>query len=365
MLSPALMPLREQVYWLGRPVAVMAAPHWDGLAFGALGLVTLCAWLWTGLQAHALDGGAAWRHLRAMPIGAGVALRVDLAVLSVAGLPLLLPFAAAMFSLRGNPAALATVAALALQLPLVQALWLRGSWRAAAFCLLFDLTGMALGAGGSSQWVSAALAAGGAGFALACLIRMPGPGVRYAGAVPRVLRVGAARPRLLNLAAIDLRYLFRTSQLAQHVRLLLCMAWPLLLNRLLGLTSLDDAASRVALLCLAWPPLIFNLAGLAVDLAMLHAPMLPLHRTLGVSGRGLRAAMLLVLGSLLSLACLPLAAVLYRHGQSVMVLALFPIGMPTLAVCAQRNVSGRSQGFLPKVSVVAAACVVQLGLLAL
>jgi hypothetical protein len=365
MLSPALMPLREQFYWLGKPVAVMAAPEWNGLAFGALGLVTLCAWLWTGLQAHALDGAGAWRHLRAMPLGAGVALRVDLAVLAVADLPLLLPFAAAMFSLRGNPAALATVSALAVQLPLAQALWLRGSWRAAAGCLLFDVAGMALGASGLSPWLLAALAAAGAGAALACLIRSPGPGMRHARAVPSVLRLGAQRPRLLNLATINLRYLFRMSQLAPHVRLLLCMAWPLLLNRLLGLTSLDDAASRVALLCMAWPPLIFNLAGLAIDLAALHAPMLTLHRALGVTGRHLRAAMLLVLGVVLSLAGVPLAVVLYRHGQSGLVLALFPVGVLTLAVCAQLNVSARTRGFLPKVAVVAAVCVVQLGLLAL
>ncbi|MBP1203519.1 hypothetical protein JOD97_001533 [Duganella sp. 1411] len=365
MLSPALMPLPEQIYWLGRPVAVMAAPGWDGLALGALGLVTLFAWLWTGLQAHALDGAGAWRHLRAMPLGASMALRVDLAVLAVADLPLWLPFAAAIFSLRGDPAAVAIVAALALQLPLFQALWLRGSWRAAAGCLLFDVAGMALRAGGLSPWLFAAMAAGGAGTALACLIRSPGPGMRGMAVVPRVLRLGAGRARILNLAAIDLRHLFRVSQLAQHVRLLLCMAWPLLLNRLLGLSALDDASSRVALLCLAWPPLIFNLSGLAVDLAALHAPMLPLHRALGVAGHQLHTAMLLVLGTLLSLACLPLATALYPHGKSPLVLALFPVGVATLAVCAQLNLSARARGFLPKVAVVATACFAQIALLSL
>ena len=363
ILSPALMPLSEQFYWLGRPVALMVTPGWDGLALGALVLVTLCAWLWTGLQAHALDGAGAWRHLRAMPLGASLALRVDLAVLVLADLPLLLPFVAAMFSLRGNPAALAIVGALALQLPLAQALWLRGWWRAAAGCLLFDVAGMVLRASGLSPWLFAGVAACGAGAALACLIRAPGAGVVRARVVPRALRLGAGRIRMLNLAAINLRHLFRISQLTQHVRLLLCMAWPLLLNRLLDLSQLDDAGSHIALLFLAWPPLIFNLAGLAVDLTVLHAPMLALYRALGVAERQLRAAMLLVLGTLLSLACLPLAAVLYRHGQSLLVLAVFPAGVATLAICAQLNVGARTRGFIPKLAVVALVCVAQLSLL--
>ena len=82
-------------------------------------------------------------------------------------------------------------------------------------------------------------------------------------------------------------------------------------------------------------------------------------------GRHLRMATQLVLGMLLSLACVPLVVVLYRHGQSGLVLALFPVGVATLAVCAHLNVSAHTGGFLPKLAVVAAACLVQLGLLAL
>jgi hypothetical protein len=357
-----MMPLREQLYWLGRPVTLILESESGGLSYIALALVTLCAWLWTGLQAHALDGAAPWRHLTTMPLAAGMALRVDLALLAVADLPLLMPFAAAMFSLHDDPAAVATVAALALQLPLAQALLLRGS-RRAAYCLLFDIVGMVLTDAGASRWWVAAIAAAGAAATLSLLIWAPGPQLKRRWAVPRVLRLRAGGSRVLNLAAIALRHLFRISQLAQHMRLLLCMVWPLLLNRLLTLGGLDDGSSRVVLMLLAWPPLIFNLAGLAVDLSMLHAPMLPLYRSLGVARHQLGLATLLVLGALLSVACLPLALVLYQHSHSALVLLILPAGVLTLGVCAQLNVSAGRQAFLPKVIVVGLACAAQVFLL--
>lgn len=364
ILSPALMPLSEQIYWLGRPVAVIAVSGGALLALGALGLVALCGWLWTGLQMHALDGANAWRHLCTMPLGTGMALRVDLVVLILADLPLWLPFAAAMFSLRSNPAAMTTVAALAIQLPLAQALIFRGRLRAAN-CLLFDAAGIVLHASGASAWLLTSMAACGAGTALVCLIRAPSHSVARARMVPHTLRLKASRNSVLNLAAINLRHLFSFSQLTQHVRLLLCATWPLLLDQLLSLSQLDAPSSRTVLLLLAWPPQIFNLAGLAVNLTVLHSPMQPIYRSLGVLQNQFHAASLLVLGTLLSLICLPLADVLYVHGQSMFILLMFPIGAVALVMCAQLNINASTQVFLPKLVVVMLACIAQLSLLSI
>ena len=356
LLSPADMPLAEQVQLVASPVLQMVDTNDAARGAGVWIAMLLLAWSWSSLQGQALAGGRAWTHLTSMPLPPRVLQAVDLTVVAVADLPLWLPFAAAILSLAGGrtPAAatIAAASALACQLPAVQSLALRRP-RGIAACVLGSLAGFAaMGATGSAWPLALATWAGTA----AGLLPRP-----HESAKPRRSRRRSAlalraqwSPRM-HMAAIDLRFLFGPGALGRHLALVLASILPPLLFAFLQRGDIQPTVIVVALLLLL-PSLVFRVAGLALDLQRLHLPMQRLHATLGVQPRERAAVSLRVLCAGCAIVCLPLALTLWRASGSPAALALVPIGvlaMTTMVLLDRGNGIGR---FVVRVTVAALAC---------
>jgi hypothetical protein len=260
--SPATMPLAAQIHAVGAPVrhAVEGGdPSYTVTAWLALTTVALA---WSAVQTDALRGGAAWRFLHSLPTVVRLETPVDLAVLLIADLPLLLPFAAYLVSLPRSAADGAIAAALALNLVALQQRALRRSPSALAVVL----------------------ASSGAAWALcreplretAPLLLALGPAIAWTlpdqWAVFRPLRLSFSKPPrtlnadrglLGNLIAINLRVLTRRDTLPAR---LILPVYALLLSGLgFGWESLGLRQPVAAGLLLAGHlPLVFQSAGLAV-----------------------------------------------------------------------------------------------------
>src|SRR4051812_40990178 len=81
LLSPADMPLGEQLRLVGAPVLQMLEAADAARSIGLWAALLLVAWSWSALQAQALSGGHAWHHLATMPIAPRLLQAVDLTVL--------------------------------------------------------------------------------------------------------------------------------------------------------------------------------------------------------------------------------------------------------------------------------------------
>jgi hypothetical protein len=359
-VSPAMMPIPDQIRLLGAPVLKVVEGNHFWLSAGCWFLILVLAWMWTGLQARALLGGPGWQHLRSLPKVSGRARWVDLAVFAATDLPLLLPFAAALLSLgiaRGGPslAAIAAVVALAGQLPVLQCLVLQDT-RRGALCVAADMAGLAATGAGASPWILALMAAAGGILGIALMARTPRVAGRGALRLPGFLRLHGRGRAEWNLARINARYLFSAKQYTQHVRLLLCALLPVALDAVLRQTRLEAAAMPAVQLVVALPPLVLSLAALSIELRTLHTPAMPMNLALGLNSVQLRRASLMVLNCAFCVLCAPLAFCLGLHRPWWQVIALLPVGIAALTACALLNDRAFNQALIPKVVVVACAC---------
>jgi hypothetical protein len=343
---------------LGKPVLSILEPghfqHSACLWTLALGV----AWSWSSLQADALSGGKSWQYL-SLPLAPRLIQRVDLAVLLVTDLPILLPFCAAEVALlhKGDmlaiPVAVA-VAALAVQLPIIQLLALK-RLPSIGYCLVTDFVGLRAVAVGESSWLLVVAVVVG------CLLGLAFPTpVRRRNALrlinpPSCLRLHAEHSWTSNVAAINLRYLFGTAHFSRYLGLLLYVSLPLVLHGLLQDTGMNPTAA-ILILSLVLMPLVLRVSDLAFDLQRLHAPMAQLYTVFGLNESWVRRMNLLVLQAVFVVFCLPLTATLYLHTQSWRALGVLPIGMLTLAVCIQLNYRNANHALAPKFILTALAC---------
>jgi hypothetical protein len=365
-LAPAAMPLREQLRLLGRPVSIVVEAGHTWLSAACWLAILAIARAWTGLQANALLGGPGWRHLRSLPMVSGRGRWVDLAVLAAADLPLLLPFAAAIITAGPQhefvlPAVLAMLA-FALQLPVFQYLQLQ-RMAGSLPCLGIDLAGIAAaGTGADSWWLSCAAAAACAS-GIVFLARAPAQAARADRSLPAWLRLQSQRRLECNLALVNLRFLLGSGRAAQRIRLLACALLPVLLYGFLLQTSIPasgPSAVAAVLVSLGLPPLILCLSSLASELRGLHAPMLAMHRTMGIRNVHLQKAQLLVLAATFCLLCVPLMLTLCQASPSGYhawhVLALLPVGIMALAACCWLMQFSFNRVYILRIGVAALAC---------
>lgn len=364
LLSPADMPLAEQVQLLASPVLQMVQPGEAARGAGLWVGMLLVAWSWSALQGQALAGGRAWTQLAAMPLPPRVLQRVDLTVLAIADLPLWLSFGAALVSLAAGPTPAAAqgvaVLALACQIPVVQCLALRRP-RGVGACVLGSLAGfVAMGLAGSAWLLAVATVAG----SVAGLVPGPRPLARTGGRTRRpALALRRQWSTRMNMAAIDLRFLFGAGALGRHFGLALTALLPPPLFVFLG-GSVQPTVITIALLLLL-PSLLFRVAGLALDLQRLHVPMQRLHASLGIPRGELFRVSLTLLAAGCAIASVPLALTLWRASGSPLALASTPIGVLAMAAmaCLDRG-GGRGGGrFVVRVALAALACLAVYGLL--
>jgi hypothetical protein len=355
LLSPADMPLAEQLHLLATPVLQAVQTDHPARSIAVWATMLLLAWSWTALQAQAVAGGKAWDHLTAMPLAPRVPAAVDLTVLAIADLPLWLPFVAAVASLAlqrtTTSGALAAVLALAGQVPVVQCLALRRP-RGVAYCVLGSCAGFAaMGASGQPWLLCAGTLAGMA----AGLAHKP----RARARIPRLrqpwLALRAHGSPGVQLAAITVRSLFGAGALGRHFGLLLTAAMPAPLFAFLQRGGVQAPVIAVALLLLL-PPLLFRVAALALDVKRLHRPMERMHAALGIAAGTLFRITLLVLSAGFAVLSLPLAFTLWHASGSPMALALVPIGMAAMVVVAWLDRSGEPGRFVSRVLVAGLAC---------
>jgi hypothetical protein len=351
ILSPRDMPVRQQLALLGHPVLAMTAPGaWTTACLTWLTLLVL-ALGWVRVQGEALAGGPAWAHARAQ-LPAGLARRVDLAVLAVCDLPLFLPFAAALVTLPGATAlqrlqqAVAIVVTAAL-LPLMQ--WaLVQRRRPALLAAALQLVALALLAAGASVLPLLASAA----VTTAWLLRPAPLGTRTTAGATAVAadrgrrsaprwRLPFAAPVWVRLTAFDLRGLVEPGRLMRHLSLVACAALPLLVRDYFVAQGVRPGIVTGGVV-LTVVPLLFSVAGLAFELRRMHEPMLPLLASQGVAATLVRRVDLGVLLSLFVLLCVPLLATAWVERRSPVVLVVLPLaGLALLASAALNYRDGR------------------------
>lgn len=294
ILSPASMPLAAQIQVLASPVdRLLAGADAAAIWIGFAGL----AFAWSSLQGSALSGAEHWRYLSTQTGIRRWESGVDLAVLTIADLPLLLPFAAHQIELRISPSDLpfqaALAAGLALQLPLMQQRLLRGRNLAAWSIFVLSLA--------TVQSIAAGLPAA---VGLLNLIAGPLAADRFAAFLSAALRparreIGWKRPALSsesaarNLLKLNLRALLQPGVLLARLPLLAyagAIVWFGDHWRPLGLH--DSVA--LWLLLASMVPLLWQCAGLMLILRRARLPMLPVLTSLGIRPRQLLLADLAV-----------------------------------------------------------------------
>jgi len=339
MASPAMTPLIAQLHALGMPVLSLLEPGHFKDSAGLWLLLLAIAWGWSALQAGALSGGAGWRYL-SLPLPPRRIRWLNLGVLTVIDLPLLLPFCAAEFTLlhrfgmQAFPSVVA-VAALAMQLPVVQLL-AQQRWPCMVYCLVADIAGLAAAATGKSIWLVALAVLVGNLLGLTFSTRVSRSSRVRSIKPPSCLLLNAEYGRPRNIAAINLRYLFGSFQFGRYLGLLFWITLPVALHELLRTHDIGPAA-MLLILSLGLIPLVLHTAGLVFDLQRLHAPMTPLHTVYGLGVSWLHRVNSAVLQAVFLAFCLPMMSTLLLHGRYWQALAVLPIGMLMLAACIRLN----------------------------
>ncbi len=364
MASPRLMPLSEQVHIVGAPVSALLQPGAPVVTFGVWAMLLAAAALWSALQPGMLAGGNAWRHLRTLPLPSHLLDRVDFAVLAVMDLPLMLPFAAAAVTLLRAPgdavphATLMAIALLAAQLPLTQLLVMRRSrWLPVA--LAGTILGLAAVVWGASTWVLN-LCVAASSVAVLLAPNAPRPARRRPPPKPVPgLRLQRAQAPFAQLVRVDLRHLVDPGRGAAQAGLLAGVLLPVCLGGLLPRLGVR-AEVIPPLLLILFLPLVFALAGRAFDLRRLHAGLLKLHASQGISPLALACAGLVAVGALAIVSLLPLTAALTVAAHSWRALWLLPTGLAATLACARLNQRGDQGMFIPKLAIAAAPAALQL-----
>jgi hypothetical protein len=346
-VSPATMPLAAQIHVAGLPVRNVIegySPAYSMTAWLALGLI---ASAWTAVQADALRGGAQWRYLQAMPGILSLEHGIDFAVILLADLPLLLPFAAYLISIPQSPLDGLLAFALALQWPLLQLLLLRNRPGASLIAVASTAGVLTLCSDTYRPYAMIYLTAG----PLAAL-HLTGHHADYdlpawnAAPAPSRVRLNQRSRPVLNLLKIDLLILGAKSERTSLLGLVFyAFALPGLIGQ--SLTAGLKPQFAYALLLAGTIPLAFHVAALESRLQSTRASALPLLNSLGIDWRRLFLADLCLLELGYGLLALPSAAqalsMAGMRGSS-----LLPIGAAAVALLARHHARTGHLKILPK-----------------
>ncbi|NJD07264.1 MAG: hypothetical protein FIA97_12330 [Methylococcaceae bacterium] len=349
--SPATMPLAAQIHAVGAPVRQAVEGGDPGYTAAAWAAMITIALAWSAVQTEALRGGSSWRFLRTQPLVARLERTVDLAVLLIADLPLLLPFAAYLASLPRSATDGAIATALALNLAALQQSVLRRSPAAIAIALSSSAAAFALCREPLQQ--------------AALLVLMLGPLVarhmpnRWTEFRCRALpapkprpTVNSGRSLLGNLIAIDIRVLTQRSSLPARLPpaiftvLLTAFGWSW---ESIGLRQPVAAG----LLLTGILVLAFRSAGLAVVLRTARTPLLPWFASLGVSARTHWLGDLAVMNAAFAGLASGPVFMLHRYSGAPRTFLVLPLGMAAVTLSAQLHRSQGTTRFLSKLLVAA------------